>query len=115
MRSPDSLSEIDKARLADFSEARAYSALVECAREVNDPTFRTARIGSALALCSDTVKSSVIFNRVIGLGLFEDATEQMLDEAADLYAKSRVPWGVEVSAVTRPEMVVEWLKKRRMR
>lgn len=115
MRTPDSLTTIEMARLADFSEARAYEALVECAALQGDPTFDTALIGSAIALRSRSVRSSVLFNRVIGLGLCEEATEQMLDEAAALYAADRIPWGLELSPAARPDGLPELLRKRRMR
>lgn len=115
MRSPDSLTGIEVARLADFSEAHAYEALVECAAAVGDPTFDTVRIGSAVALRSRSVRSSVLFNRVIGLGLSEEATEQMLDEAAALYGADKIPWGVELSPAARPLELPDWLRKRRMR
>ena len=115
MRSFDSLSATEKARLADFSEAHAYETLVECAAGLGDRSFRTARIGSAIALCSDTVRSSVLFNRVLGLGLFEEATEQIVNEAAALYVASNVPWGIELSPAARPDDLPERLKKRRMR
>lgn len=115
MRSSDSLTGIEMARLADFSEAHAYEALVDCAALLGDQTFDTAQIGSAIALRSRSVRSSVLFNRVLGLGLNEDATEQMLEEAAALYAVDRIPWGVELSPAARPDGLAEWLRKRRMR
>ena len=115
MRSPDSLTARQIARLADLSEAHAYEALVECAAAVGDRTFDTVRIGSAVALRSRSVRSSVLFNRLIGLGLSEEATEQMLDEAAALYAADKIPWGVELSPAARPPDLPDWLRKRRMR
>lgn len=111
----DSLSDIDKARLADFSEAGAYQCLVGRATADGGSGFGSRRIGSAIALRSSVVRSSVLFNRIIGLGLQEEATEQMLEDAAAFYAEERLPWAIELSPAARPDALRDWLKKRRFR
>ena len=115
MTCPESLSDIEKARLADFSEAHAYECLIGGAPSVGKQCFTSTRIGSAVALRSSVVRSSVLFNRVIGLGLFEDATEEMLDEAARFYEAEGLPWAIELSPAACPDALSDWLKKRRFR
>lgn len=119
----DALTPIERVRIADRSEAAAYRSLIACARAAAQEGFAGTDLGGALALRSDAVRTSVLFNRVIGLGADQEVSEALLDQVAALYAGSqtpeagavRTPWAIEVSVPVENEVFRNWLKARRMR
>jgi GNAT superfamily N-acetyltransferase len=104
----------DLARLAEGSEARAYESLIGIARTAGSGAadFAAVRLGSAVALVAPSVAMPLPFNRVIGLGLWEDATERLVEEASALYSSG---FAIEVAPYARPAELVAWLRARRMR
>ena len=82
------LSDEDIAQFVEFSEGEAYADLFRAAPA--DLRFRTERIGSALALVAETL-DIMLFNRVIGLGMHEPATEAMVDAIVTCYLKGEAP------------------------
>jgi len=52
------------------------------------------------------------FNRVVGLGLHEPATEKMIDDWIGLYARAGTPFGISVSPAARPADLSDWLLER---
>lgn len=111
----EALSPIERMRIADLSEAAAYRTLIDCDRAAHEPGFEAAEVGRALVLRSEAVRSSVLFNRVIGAGAGEEITTALLDQIAQHYAGMRTPWAIEVSAPVDSETFRGWLKERRMR
>ncbi len=67
------------AELVELGEAEAYADFFAAAPP--DWNCRVQRIGGAVCLFAPDM-SAMIFNRVIGLGVREAATEAMLDEPA---------------------------------
>jgi GNAT superfamily N-acetyltransferase len=70
------------------------------------------RIGSAVAVMADSVTTSLNLNRVIGLGVAEPATEEMVDKICSWYT---TPFGIELSPASKPNDLAQWLKARRLR
>jgi GNAT superfamily N-acetyltransferase len=108
------MTEADLARLVELSEARAYASLVAAAPPAvaEQYGFRVATIGCAVAIMADSVTTSLNLNRVIGLGVAESATEEMLDRLCSRYV---APFGIELSPASKPGDLPQWLKARRLR
>lgn len=104
----------DLARLVEGSEARAYESLIGIARAAlpDARAFAAVKLGSAVALVAPSVPTPLPFNRVMGLGLWEDATERLVDEASPLYKSA---FAIEVGPYARPPELAAWLRARRMR
>lgn len=110
------MSEHELAKLVEFSEARAYGSLMQCRSELIAPgDFGVVQVGSAWAVLSRTVTGTLNFNRVIGLGLEQPATQRDLDEIESLYAKRGCPFAIELGPHARPSEVPAWLRERRVR
>lgn len=105
------------ALLAEFSEVRAYTSLLQAAPQQYRDTYglRTETIGSAIAVVAESLPGSLNVNRVIGLGVAEPATEAMLDRIADLYAERGLPFGIEIGPLVTPPDIPTWLRRRGMR
>ena len=105
------------ASLVEFSEARAYASLMQCAprRKLNANGIETVNIGSALALVATSVSGSLNMNRVIGLGIAEPATETMVDGIADLYRPRGLSFGIEAGPLATPSDLTGWLRARCIR
>ena len=100
----------DMAYLAERSEMNAYESLAK-----PGAALRLERFGSAVALWSPEVSDTLNLNRVLGLGLDDPASPEILDAIAALYARRQRSFGVEVGSWARPAELVTWLKARRMR
>jgi len=98
------------AELVEFGEAEAYADLFAAAPP--DWNIHTRRIGGAVCLCAPDVPV-MIFNRVIGLGIREPATEALLDEIRSHYQQMGVrTYGVQFSPSAQPIDLVKWLAAR---
>lgn len=97
--------------LIESSEADAYASLAACGA----PTLQGHRIGGALALVAPQVNQSLIFNRVVGLGIGQPAKAEDLDEIATLYRGRSLSFGVELGPPAEPADLLTWLKKHRLR
>jgi hypothetical protein len=103
----------DLAVLCEGSEARAYTSLVAAARAA--PGFEVARQGAVVMLRSTAVRSSLLFNRVLGLGLGTPARAADIDGVCSWYAADGLPFGVELSPAARPAELPDWLRAQRLR
>jgi len=52
------------------------------------------------------------FNRVIGLGLHQPATEAMIDEVIELYSRKNTPFSISLSPTAQPAQLSNWLLAR---
>lgn len=98
-----------------FSEACAYEALLRRGAAGASAGFACTRIGSAVVLSSRVARSSVLFNRVLGLGLREPANEALLEEIECVYSRLGVAWAIEWSGGAAPQTFSALLRKRGMR
>ena len=98
------------AELVELGEAEAYADFFAAAPP--DWNYRVKRIGGAVCLFAPDMPA-MIFNRVIGLGVREAATEAMLGEIVTQYRDSgaRV-YGVQLSPMARPPDLARWLDAR---
>ncbi|MGH6802697.1 MAG: hypothetical protein ACREC3_04930, partial [Methyloceanibacter sp.] len=105
------------ARLVELSEARAYFSLLSGRdTDISEKyAFSAAKVGEAVLLKAASVKTSLVVNRVIGLGIAKSATEETVDEIASAYAKDGISFGIELSPFSQPDSLPEWLRKRRLR
>src|SRR5262245_19408126 len=72
-------------------------------------------IGSVVLVMADSVSTSLNLNRVIGLGIAEPATEEILDRICEIYAQHKVPFCIELSPLSKPGDLPERLKARGLR
>lgn len=100
------------ARWVEISEANAYASLADAR---TDERFSCHKLGSAIALVTPAARSTLIVNRVIGLGVSEAATPDQLDQIQALYQTQRLAWGLELSPVAQPAGLDAWLKQHRLR
>jgi len=68
-------------------------------------------LGSGVAIVMKQVPV-LLLNRVIGLGIVEPGTEQMVDEICSMYERAGVRTGIQLAPTAKPEQVKEWLEKR---
>jgi GNAT superfamily N-acetyltransferase len=97
-------------RLADSIEARASADIYAASPQALD--CRVEAIAGATLLLAPRVPVSY-FNRVIGLGVFEPATETALDAIVERFRAARVAdYWLHLNPVARPERLTEWLSAR---
>jgi GNAT superfamily N-acetyltransferase len=97
-------------RLADSIEARAMAEIYATAPPELD--CRVEAIAGASLLIAPRVPASY-FNRVIGLGVFESATEIALDAIVERFRVEHTPeFWLHLNPVARPEEIAGWLAKR---
>jgi GNAT superfamily N-acetyltransferase len=101
------------AEICEFGEAWAVAALPEAAPAAfaRETGLHVERIGSAVAVVMERVPH-ILFNRVIGLGLREPATEAMVDRIVDLYQPHGVRFAVQLSPAAQPAALPGWLAAR---
>lgn len=111
------MNEEELARLVEFSEARAYLSFMSAAPAdlASRHGFRATRVGSTVLLMAESVTTSLVLNRAIGLGVLEPASEETLDQIRSAYASAGVPFAIELSPASKPELLPDWLRARRMR
>lgn len=105
------------AQTMELSEARAYESMVNApdAQERAALGMGSARIGSAVAVMTRAITSSLNLNRVIGLGLNEPITEAVLDQVTSLYLPGGAPYALELCPfVLSPELKLR-LRARQLR
>lgn len=80
--------------------------------DAEDAGLRAARIGSATVVAASGIDAPA-FNRVLGLGIGEPASEPLLDDIIDWYrATGGSRLFVKVSPMARPPALFEWLRAR---
>jgi GNAT superfamily N-acetyltransferase len=81
------MTEVEIARLVEGSEAFSYALLLEGAPVSSRESvgFEVKRIGSAYAFLAPGVQHSLLLNRVIGLGVWEELDTSLVSQIDDLY------------------------------
>jgi hypothetical protein len=98
------------AQLVEFGEAEACADMLLAAAA--SLGTRVVHIGSAIALVASQIPI-MLFNRVVGLGLREPATEAMLDDVVAMYREAGVTrYAVQISPAARPAELPDWLEAR---
>jgi hypothetical protein len=81
---------------------------------VRGPDYiRARRIGGAHAFLSEQIDWG-LYNRVLGLGLEERATEAAVDAIKDLYRQTWMLFAVQLSPLAQPAMLPHWLEARQI-
>ena len=104
----------DVARIVEFADAGALSDFYACApRElVSQYGLRMEHVGPAVATMAEGV-DSLFFNRVLGLGIAEPATEALLDTIISRYRRAGIErFAIQFSPAARPFALQEWLLER---
>lgn len=108
---------LELARRVEASEISAYRSLVGISKRTSPAPLAldAVSLGSAVVLVAPAMRTPLPFNRVIGLGVCEEATEHLVNEASTLYERHGVGFAIEVAPHARPNDLVAWLRARRMR
>jgi GNAT superfamily N-acetyltransferase len=97
-------------RLADSIEARAMADMYAAAPRAL--ALRAETFAGATLLLAPRIPVSY-FNRAIGLGVFEPATEPLLDELLENYAGASDFW-LHLNPAAKPVQIKDWLAARRL-
>jgi GNAT superfamily N-acetyltransferase len=98
----------------ELAEAEAHANYFLCAPPEFAQPFRldAKRIGSVLVITIPEV-DNVNYNRILGLGMGEPATEAMLDEAIAVFQNTGSQnYMTTVSSLAQPAQLPEWLATR---
>lgn len=104
------------AQLVEVGEGEAWAGMFLAAPAdfAAGMGIRVERIGSAVALITEKM-DIMLFNRVIGLGVMEPATETMVDDIVALYHQAGLQnFAVQVSPIAQPSALPAWLEARRL-
>jgi GNAT superfamily N-acetyltransferase len=97
-------------RLADSIEARAMVDTYAAAPAAFD--LRTETVAGATLLLAPHIPAS-FFNRAIGLGVFEPATERALDEILERCESAKLhEFWLHLNPVAKPVQLADWLAAR---
>jgi hypothetical protein len=101
------------AELVEWGEAEAYADMFAAAPV--EWGLRVERLGPAIALVAPPI-DTLLFNRVLGFGLSEGASETQLDELVALYQQANMRhFGIQLSPIAQPPPVTDWLQARSLR
>jgi hypothetical protein len=99
--------------LVEFGEAGAYTDMFAAAPM--DWDLRVERFGPAIALVAPQL-DTMLFNRVLGLGVAEPASEIHVMEAIALYQQAAVHhFGIQLSPMAQPRALTDWLPAHHLR
>ncbi len=99
------LERVEMAAWSDFCRAATPEAVAACGIRLADDDSVSASTASKIDVLA--------FNRVVGLGMSEPATEEHLDELVSFYRRSRVKrFFVQVCPTAEPGDIPAWLEKR---
>ena len=103
----------EKAAIVELNEASAFRLLWDgispgLAEEIGG---YWQEVGGATAIFLEKFPIP-FFNRVVGLGIHEPATEAMVDELMALYNRIGSPFSVALSPAARPAELSDWLLAR---
>ncbi len=109
----NALSKQDIATLVESAEQAMWqigwsSAPPEMQHELNLHLYTG---GGAQATVIETFPVA-FFNRVIGLGIQQPATEALVDEIIAFYSQYAVPWAISLSPLAKPSDTADWLAAR---
>jgi hypothetical protein len=111
---PPIFSDQEIARIVEFGEGEGLAELLLAApvHVAADLGIHIMRIASALVLITTKI-DLVLFNRVIGLGIKEPATEAIVDEIVVAYRNAGIRnFAVQVSPTAQPPDLSTWLETR---
>jgi GNAT superfamily N-acetyltransferase len=94
---------------AEVGELEAFRDLYAAAPEGLGASV--GEIGGVLCLQLEAAPSSAMFNRALGLGLREPATEEALDELATFFGEG-IGWCVALAPEAQPPELPSWLEHR---
>jgi hypothetical protein len=109
IRSPQEI-----ARLVELGEGEAWAEMLLSAPPDFAANFgiRVERLDSAILLVAEKM-DSMLFNRVIGLGVKKPATEAMVDAIVALYQNASAPnFAIQLSPAAQPPALPAWLEAR---
>src|ERR1051326_942724 len=102
------------AEIAEMVEAEAMADLYAAAPPdcAADTGLATGRVGAAYQFLLPALDHA-LFNRVIGLGVAEAASEEDIDVSLDTFAAAGVRNGaIQLSPAARPDDLPAWLARR---
>jgi hypothetical protein len=109
------LSPQEIAQLVELGEGEACAEMLCLSAPADvaaDFGLQMERVGSAIALITKKM-DLMLFNRVIGLGLMEPATETMVDDIVALYHNAGIQnFAVQLSPPAQPPALPAWLEAR---
>jgi hypothetical protein len=101
-------------RTLEFLEIDALLAMARVAppAAVTKLGTHSEQVGSARVLMTEQVEA-ILFNRVVGLGLAEPATEAMVDRILTLYQQAGISqFAIQLSPTAQPAELLDWLLAR---
>src|SRR6185436_11418620 len=108
------MNEQEIAALVESTEARAYASLVSSSAASELDATATV-VGSATVLRASKVRTPLVLNRTIGLGVGVEAREEDLEEIDALYREKELSYAIELSPCANPPGLPGWLRARRVR
>ncbi len=111
--SPEGLSLEEKAAIVETSEARWFEIIYGgfSPAIMADYGAEWQKVGGATAVFFEKIPITA-FNRVIGLGVHQPATEEMIEEAITIYGRKNLPFMIGVSPAAQPAQLTDWLLER---
>lgn len=107
---PQALTLAEKAEIVETSESNVFRALMGSL-----PPDVATQYGIGCQDVGDGVATFfeklpiVYFNRAIGIGVCQPATETMIDELMHVYGRRKLTFGITVSPATQPPQFTDWL------
>ncbi len=113
---PQTLTLAETAKIVETSEANMMHTLIGTIPPKLATEFGAAcqDVGDATAVFFEKLPIAH-FNRAIGLGVRQPATEAMIDELMRLYGRQRTTFGIDVSPAAQPAQLSDWLLERGLR
>lgn len=110
---PQTLTLSDMAKIVETAEANMFDGTFGALSPDIAAEYGMAcqEIGGGSAVFFEQLPI-FLFNRAIGLGIHQPATEGMIDELTQLYGRRQLPFGVTVSPAAQPSQLSEWLLER---
>ena len=107
------MTEHDVATLVEFGEVNAWADMYLSAPPAltEELGLRVEHFGSAVARRMGSINMA-FFNSVIGLGVIEPATEEMVDAIVAFYSEAGVEFMVQLSPAAQPAELPDWLEAR---
>jgi hypothetical protein len=108
------LSVEQMAEIAEMSEANMYRTMWDSAPPDYAAQYGMSwqEVGGATALLLKALPSVALFNRVVGLGIRQPATETMLDDLIGLYTGLQTVICIPVGPAAQPPQLIDWLLAR---
>ncbi len=106
------MDEQELANLVEFGEGNAWADMYLCGLPiVEELGLRVEHFGSAVARRMGSINMA-FFNSVIGLGVNEPATEEIVDAIVAFYGEVSVEFMVQLSPAAQPSALPGWLESR---